>query len=308
MVSSLGRDALSVSCRGADIDKMEKVLKVLLILSLTALNGIVVAGAGKCAGVYCGTHATCDVDTGRCVCHAGFIGEFCDKLDCGPHGMARRGSEKCWCRMGWTGDRCETCAEPGPGHRFVCVATSRSTGHPYTLAYVSQNQYDEIMRGRIHLDPAARHKAIAPNSRGLDNRMYDCECRPVMPSTRNLLRRQQERDLTDTQAAAYELIVDQCISDAMYDAETKLLFNKFTDECLSSRGIDWWFVVAILLIVLSVALAVLLIYYCARAVRAEREYEALRINKVHSDRIPVDAWMPLGLTTLFLNGGDSHLE
>lgn len=251
-------------------------LSVLLVFLL--LLATLVVGDDLCLGVDCGQHALCNPHTGVCECQSGYTGEFCNKLDCGPHGMARKGSQHCWCRMGWMGDKCDTCAVPGPGYKFVCVATSRHTGHPYALAYVNDHQYHEIMTGRLQLDMEADHRSIAPRSRGFDNRFYDCECRPVVdipPSRRR--GHNHKRSLNETQAETYETVVDQCITDAMFDAETTTIFNAFTDQCLSSRHqVNGWMIAAILLAVLSAVLLILMIYYCARVSQSEREAATLR--------------------------------
>ena len=84
-----------------------------------------------CDNVDCGTHGSCDMNTGLCVCESGWKGDSCETetacelINCGEHGTCSGGS--CSCSPGYSGDDCsieDLCYNVNCGAHGTCEKTT----------------------------------------------------------------------------------------------------------------------------------------------------------------------------------------
>ena len=84
---------------------------------------------GLCDAINCGQHGTCDINTGLCVCDAGWMGQDCSvenpndpclSVDCGEHGTCNSATGLCTCDEGWTGENCTIEIVVGPCENVDC--------------------------------------------------------------------------------------------------------------------------------------------------------------------------------------------
>lgn len=66
-----------------------------------------------CADVQCGSHGSCDENSGSCKCIDGYTGAkcstppgLCSGVNCGPHGVCSPRNGVCLCTGGYTGGNC----------------------------------------------------------------------------------------------------------------------------------------------------------------------------------------------------------
>ena len=258
-----------------------------MLLAWLFIASALALGLTPCQKGRCRAHGRCDPVTDQCTCNPGFEGPQCQYTDCNGHGHMLITDQHCTCRLGWIGDACDRCAPNAKGMYHVCLATSKHTGHPYMLTYVPETQFHEIMSGALRLDIEATHRSITPNSVGYDGRTYDCECRPTGERTENgmvphggsLRRHPKARDLNDAQATAYEMLVNQCVADAMFDAQTAMAYNEFTMECLAARNaFNGWQLAALLLAMVVTVLLFLTIWYGVHYCKKVDEFQRLRLG------------------------------
>lgn len=235
------------------------------------LFGVAIAGTTLCQPNRCNGHGQCDPDSGACTCAAGFTGPYCAQSDCSGHGFQHPNEDACRCRMGWDGPTCATCAAPGHTHRFVCVATR--TG--YTLAYVTLEQYAEIMNGKLHLSPGARHRSMLPDRAGFDGRHYDCECRPGNPAKKRQLALASKR---------------------VEDAEPR---HEFTPRSVYGCSCTGWWIATLSLGVVALVLLVLTVYFGVSRAQWMEEYRRLQAGKTvlqpYQEPLPVAPTPPPGI-------------